>query len=302
MNTMDNIEKLREDLKTALHITLTNLSQQKGETGKENIISGWNDSYQYGGINIFETSFVDALVSSLSKIQDIGMIGWEVNYPWNEEENLWYQRKLDLAIGYIHRDGEPNSKKLQSLFEMPIEVKKLPLYQINTEPKNRDFSFESELYIWQDIFKLYGYHLKSSNDEEKLKTKVGKEKIMLTFSEMPNNKEIFDAFKKNIENRFLNLERLKVKESYKGQWLSDKAFAKLEKEYSEGKERDFNLEYILEKFLYWSNSDHRDFLIEKCEQAFEPNKIVKGCTFIHEAVNESKEPKKNILVATILHL
>lgn len=283
---MNNIDHLKK----ALEATLSQLSQKKTESSNGKLISSWNDEYNYGGINIFETSFVDALVSNLAVIQAVGSIGWEVNYPWNESDDIWYRKKLDLAIGYIPRDKEPNSDRLQALFQMPIEVKKLPV------DENGDFTVESEMYIWQDIFKLYGYKFTDDSGNKDLREEVGKEKIMLCFSEVENG-AIFE-FKKNIKERFVEKIRLNKKQTFNGRWFSNKDFEKIEQENQSGEKRDFDLDYLLEKFLYWSNPKDRKYLIETCGLSLNKKKIVKSCEFITHKLSNSE----TTLVATILHL
>lgn len=277
-------------LKEALTKTLEQLSNRKSVSSQAKIISSWNEEYDYGGINLFEISFVDALVSNLAAVEGIGSIGWEVNYPWNQNGNIWYRKKLDVAIGHIIVESKRKDREPQALFEMPIEVKKLPVTPLS---KNGDFSVESEMYIWQDIFKLYGYKLTDDFRCQQLNGQVGKEKIVLCFSEVATG--AIGDFKKNIEKRFVHNMRLKEKETFKGGWLSKKDFEKIELENSE---REFDLDYLLEKFLYWFNPNDRQFLIKDCGLSLMDTGIVKSCDFLtYELLNS-----KTTLVVSILYL
>lgn len=282
---MTNLDLLIE----AIDKTLKSLVEKGEQASNCEIYSSWNTSYNYGGLNIFETTFVDLLVQNLS--DKVKNIGWEVNYPSDEKGKPWYRRKLDLALGKIDRNAEPNSPSLQVLFETPIEVKKLPVLE-----SENFFSIESELYIWQDIFKLFGYRWIDPNDQSNLTESVGKNKIMLTFSFLKiNNSNTKDYFEKEMHSRFKKLSKLRLKEEVMKAWFSKKKYTEI----LEGEKNDptsSDLEFILRKVLGWNELETSD-LIEVCEQKFTDNNLVNNLKFIYGPEEENK-----VLVTCLLCL
>lgn len=115
---MSNLNLFRKSLQEALN----KLASKEFVSSNGLLISGWNEQYKDGGINIFETTFVDMLVHELSQ-EEKSIIGWEVNYPWNSDGKLWYRSKLDFAIGLINPGNTLKDNKSQALFETAVEVK-----------------------------------------------------------------------------------------------------------------------------------------------------------------------------------
>ncbi|TGM11083.1 hypothetical protein EHQ82_21320 [Leptospira selangorensis] len=268
----------------AIDKTLKSLVEKGEKASNCDIYSSWNSSYKYGGINIFETTFVDLLVQNLSK--KVENIGWEVNYPSDENGEPWYRRKLDLGLGMIDRKAEPNSSSLQVLFETPIEVKKLPILEIENF-----FSVESELYIWQDIFKLFGYRWIDPNDKSNLIESVGKNKIMLTFSVVKSSR--IEDFKNAMNSRFKNLSTLlNMEEIFKSNWFTKKESDFLRNENI----TSFDLRFILQKVLGWNDPESK-YLIDFSGQRFTDKSLVRHIKF---CCYEDKN--NNYLVTSLLLL
>ncbi|MCW7467670.1 hypothetical protein [Leptospira levettii] len=268
METLDLLNKLKD----SIGITLENLKSKSVESLNGNIISSWNETYKYGGTNIFETTFVDALVHSLS--QEEKTIGWEVNYPWNKDGKPWYKCKLDLGFGLIENSNTDD----QALFEVAVEVKRLP-----TNSDNGEFSLDSEISIWQDIFKLYGYRFLNDSNNLKFAEKVGKKKIMLTFSSIPRAN--FEKFKTNMTSKYLELQSLiEWKNKYK---MPDSS-------------NENDLDFILKNLLKWKVESERKFLLEECKLQLVKGNIIKKIEFLPQ---DPEIPNtEEILVVSLLYL
>ncbi len=133
------------------------------------IISG-KDRWQPSKSSVFENSFAENIVKRLSYLED--PIGWEVDYP-SDVFSGWSTAKLDLAYGHIDKH----------YFDSVVEVKRW----------NGDDSIQ--YYVWEDIFKIYGY--KTLNYKN-----AGNNKYVITLYTGPRmlKEEICDLFK----NYFVN--------------------------------------------------------------------------------------------------
>lgn len=196
-------------------------------------------------------------------------------------------------MGWIDHSLKYNNWEPQALFQTPVEVKKLAVDEIG------EYSLESEMYIWQDIFKLYGYH-----SLEGLPQEVGVEKIMLTFSSVPAGKT--KDFEEAMKEKFLELKSIHYPSdnpSFMNGWLSLAKFDEMKKELEKGKEYNlkYNLEYFLEKILFWEKEKDRKFLTETCGLSLENGKIVKGIDFVKIPKSKTEESSTN-LVASLLYL
>ncbi|MCW7492537.1 hypothetical protein ND861_09615 [Leptospira sp. 2 VSF19] len=268
METQDLLNKLNDSIKK----TLENLKSKSIETLNGNIISSWNETYKYGGTNIFETTFVDALVHSLS--QEEKTIGWEVNYPWNTDGKPWYKCKLDLGLGLIENSNTDD----QALFEVAVEVKRLP-----TNSDTGEFSLDSEISIWQDILKLYGYRFLNDSNNTKLAEKVGNKKIMLTFSSIPRSN--FEKFKANMTSKYMDLQSLI-------EWKKKNKKSDLSSEN--------DLDFILKNLLKWKVELERRFLLEDCKLQLVKGDIIKTIEFLPQ---DPEIPNtEEILVVSLLYL
>ncbi|TGK78892.1 hypothetical protein EHQ23_19680 [Leptospira bourretii] len=281
---MSNLDLLRKSLKESLN----KLASKEVASSNGLLISGWNEQYKYGGVNIFETTFVDMLVHELSQ-EEKSIIGWEVNYPWNSDGKLWYRSKLDFAIGLIDPENALKDNKPQALFETAIEVKKLPF-----DSKEEDFSVESEIYIWQDIFKLNGYRYLDSSKNPRLADQVGKEKIMLTFSSVPSDK--LEIFQSEMERKFLDMQTIRNKEKTINGWFSQKTKSQLvlEKEFNLN---TYDLKFMLLNVLGWTKEKTK-YLVEDCNLQLIEKSIVKKIEF----VTDNQLNQDQILVASLLYL
>ncbi|MGJ4734777.1 hypothetical protein [Leptospira levettii] len=270
METQDLLNKLYRSIKK----TLENLKLKSIESLNGNIISSWNETYKYGGTNIFETTFVDALVHSLLQVEgnkEEMTIGWEVNYPWNKDGKYWYKCKLDLGLGLIENSNTDD----QALFEVAVEVKRLPAHS-----ETGEFSFDSEISIWQDIFKLYGYRFL---DNPQFAEKVGKEKLMLTFSSIPRSN--FEKFKTNMTSKYMELQSLI-------EWKNKN------KKPDSSNEND--LDFILENLLKWKVGLDRKLLLEECKLQLAEGNIIKKIEFLPQ---DPEIPNtEEIIVVSLLYL
>jgi len=249
-------------LKNSLLKTIEVISKKTISTSNCKIISNWNYDYNYGGIDIFETTFVDTLIHSLLMNDEVKTIGWEINYPFNSDGKPWYKSKLDLALGILKERYEPCNYNWedQSLFSTAIEVKKLRYL--------KDMDITSEIIIWQDIFKLFGYYSPYSSE-------IGKEKIMLIFSTVNNEITEIEYFKKEIIKKYKDMDSLKNSEK-----LIEATLPKGKRNILIDK-NDYNLNFILEKLLKWENEEDRKFLIDICKLSID-KPIIKKVDFVYD--------------------
>lgn len=213
-------------LKKAIKLTLSELEKANKDNENIKIVSGRGYESNFGGYNIFETSFVEKLIRNLIKKRYQSPIGWEVAYPENVDG--WEKSKLDLGLGLV--DDGKNDKKY--LFKIAIEVKKWNIE--DTIPYN----------IWEDVFKIIGYSDEDNKD-------VGKHKYILLFFQNEN--------KSDIENR---MNQVFIDLGYFGNKLGKEDFSNFLKK-KLGWKKEKYIKFVLNKLDF--NSEKKILVIESLE-------------------------------------